>query len=163
MIIINDFDYSELRLRFLRSVARTCLAAFLKSGRIKLAAHDGVQHADVLHAASTQKNDRVLLKVVAFAGNIGRHFHAVREPHAGYLADGGIRLSRGLRGHLGAYAALERRRIVGRAVLKRVEAARKSEDLGFPRFVLSTSLRELVDGGHVEKEDPSVGRRHYIR
>ena len=43
---------------------------------------------------------------MSLAGNIGRHFHAVRKPHAGDFADGGVRLPGSLRGHLGADAAL---------------------------------------------------------
>ncbi len=89
-----------------------------------------------------------------FSRDIGRNLHAVCEPHASNLADSGVRLPRRLRGHLGANTALEWRGVEGRAIFKCIKTARQSRHARFARLILTASLRELVDGGHLEKEDP---------
>jgi len=95
----------------LRAVARARGAALLDAAGVELAADNRVLHTDVLHAATAQHHHRVLLEVVPLARDIGSDFHTIREPDAGDLADGGVRLSRRFSGHLGADAALKRRRI----------------------------------------------------
>lgn len=141
-------------LRLLGSVARASLAALLEAGGVEFAAHDGVLDADILHAAAAKKHDGVLLEVVSFARDVGSHFHAVSKADAGDLTDSGVRFARGLGSHLGAHTTLKRRRIEGRAVLKVVKATTKSQDFRLAAFVLATLLRELLDGSHLEKEDP---------
>ncbi len=139
---------------FLGSVTRATLAALLKTCRVEFAAHDGVLHTDVFHATATKKHHRVFLEVMAFAGNVGSDFHAVGEAHTGDLADSRVRFARGFGSHLGAHATLKGRWIVGRTILEGVEATRKSQDFRLAAFVLATLLRELIDGSHLEKEDP---------
>ena len=85
---------------------------------------------------------------MALARNIGGYFHAVREAHAGDLTDGGVRLARGLRGHLCANAALKRRGVKSRAVFECIEATSKRRLARLRRFRLPPLLGELVDGGH---------------
>jgi len=48
----------------------------------------------VLYAASANENNRVLLKVVPFIGNIGDYFGAIGKTNLGYLTDSRIRLFR---------------------------------------------------------------------
>jgi len=91
----------------------------------------------------------VLLEVVAHARDVGGHFDAVREAHAGDLADSRVRLLRGLGGHLDADAALEWSREERRSVLDRVEGARQSDRLGLGLESLPVGLGKLIDGGHV--------------
>ena len=58
----------------------------------------------------------MLLQVVAFARDVRGHFDAVREPHAGHLAEGRVRLLRGHRLDDGADAALLRAALHGRVL-----------------------------------------------
>lgn len=83
-----------------------------------------------------------------FARNISGHFHAVCQADTGDLANGGVRLSRGLRGHFGTDTALEGRGIKRRAILQRIKTAGQREHARLGRFVLTASLGELIDGGH---------------
>ena len=124
--MFKNLKIKTLCLRTLRAVARAGGTALVETGRVELAAHDRVLHADVFHAATAKHHDRVFLQVVRLARDVSGYFHAVGQADAGDLTDSGVRLARGLRGHLGADAALERRGIEGRAVLKRVETAGKS-------------------------------------
>ena len=91
----------------LRAVARAGILAFVDACGVELAAHNRVLHADVLDAPTAQEDDRVLLEVVPLAGDVGSDLHAIGEPDASNLADGGVRLAGGLGGHLGAHPALE--------------------------------------------------------
>jgi hypothetical protein len=75
------------------SAIRTTLAltgealTALNADGIQGAPDDVVTNAgEVLHAATPHEHDRVLLEVVADAGNIGGHFKAAREADAGHLA-----------------------------------------------------------------------------
>lgn len=85
------------------------------------------------------------------AGDVRGYFHAVREADAGNLTDSGVRLARSLRRHFSTHTALERRSVERRAILERVEAARKRGLARLRRFVLTPLLRELIDGGHYLK------------
>ena len=78
----------------------------------------------------------MLLKVVADAGNVGRHFDAVGQAHARDLAEGRVRLLRGLREHADADAALLR------AVLQR-GALRLGQD------PVAALANKLADRRHV--------------
>src|SRR2546423_934067 len=76
-------------------VLRASLLAVADAGGVERAAHDLVVHArQVLDASTAHEHDRVLLQVVALAGDVGGDLHAVRESHAGDLAQGGVRLLR---------------------------------------------------------------------
>ena len=137
--------------RALRTVARAGTAALLDTGRIELTAHDGVLDADVLHAAAAQKYDRVFLERVPLAWDVGRYLHAICQADTGNLTDSGVRLSRGLGGHLRTHSSLKGRRVEGRAIRERVETARQRDDLGLARLVSTTFLGELIDGCHKNK------------
>src|SRR5512132_4415667 len=62
----------------------------------------------VLRRAAADEHDGVLLEVVALTGDVGTDLGAVRQPHAGNLAEGRVRLPGGLRHHARADAALLR-------------------------------------------------------
>ena len=65
------------------------------AGGVQRAADDVVAHArQVLHAAAADQHHRVLLQVVALAGDVGRDLHAVGQPHARDLAQRRVRLLR---------------------------------------------------------------------
>src|SRR3954451_11329187 len=78
-------------------------------GGVEGAADDLVAHArQILDASAADEDDRVLLKVVALAGDVGGDLHAVRQPHAGDLPQRRVRLLRGHGGDARADAALLR-------------------------------------------------------
>src|SRR3546814_4741389 len=108
------------------------------------AADDLVSHTrQVLHTTAAHEHDRVLLEVVALTGDVGRDLLAARQAHAGDLAEGGVRLLRGVGEHARAHAATLRRALEGgRLCLGR---------LGLPALAA-----QLLDGGHA---DLLCGRR----
>src|SRR6188472_2770046 len=82
------------------------LLAVLHAGRIERAADDLVPDArQVADATATDEHDGVLLEVVALTGDVGRDLDPARQAHAGDLAEGGVRLLRGVRVHARADAA----------------------------------------------------------
>src|SRR5258708_16604983 len=53
---------------------------------------DGVADTrQVFHATTADQHDGVFLEVMAFPGDVTRHFHAVGEPHTGDLAERRVR------------------------------------------------------------------------
>src|SRR5262245_51399531 len=109
----------------LDAVLRTTLRAGLLvgvrraggAGRVERAADDVVANArEILHAATADEHDAVLLQVVALARDVGRGFDAARETNASDLAQSRIRLLGRGRVHAGAHAALLRAGLEGRGV-----------------------------------------------
>src|SRR5690606_13980791 len=99
----------------LRAVAATGLLAVLDGLGVEGAADDLVAHAgQVLHTTTAHEHHRVLLQVVALAGDVGGDLGAVGELHTGDLAEGRVRLLRGGRVHTRAHAALLRVGLEGR-------------------------------------------------
>src|SRR3954470_3140957 len=77
----------------LRAVLGAPLAAVADAGRVEAAANHLVAKArQVADASAANQDDRVLLEVVPFTRNVGTDLHAVRQPHAGDLAQRRIRL-----------------------------------------------------------------------
>src|SRR5438093_526260 len=84
-----------LRFLSLGPVLGTTLLATLDAHGIQGAADDVVAHSrQVLHAASADEHDGVLLEVVTHSGDVGRDFDAVRQTHARHLPQGGVRFLR---------------------------------------------------------------------
>src|SRR5262245_46486310 len=120
----------------LGSVLRAALATVLDADRVERPADDVVADArKVLHAATPDEHHRVLLEVVADAGNVGRDLDAVRQPDAGDLAERRVRLLRGGRVDARADTAL-----LGRSLQRR--------GLALGALPVTALLDELVDGGH---------------
>src|SRR4051794_14719459 len=87
----------------LHAVLRAGLLAVGDAGGVEGAAHDLVADArQVLHAAAAYEHHRVLLEVVALAGDVGGDLHPVGEPDAGDLAKRRVRLLGGSRVDAGA-------------------------------------------------------------
>ncbi len=64
-----------------------------RAGRVQSSTHDVITHAgEVLHAATTDEHDGVLLEIVPFARDVARDFHLVREAHATNFAQSRVRL-----------------------------------------------------------------------
>src|SRR4051812_13536041 len=89
----------------------------------------------VLHPATTNEHDGVLLKIVPLTGDIGRNFEAVSKPHARDLPKRRVRLFRRRRIDPGAYATL-----------LRVGPKRWRLILGFDVFPAAPD--ELIDSRH---------------
>ena len=82
-------------LRPLGAVLRTALTTIRHTCRVKRSANDVIANArQILHAAATNQYDRVLLQVMADAGNVGRDLNSIREPHASNLSKRRVRLLR---------------------------------------------------------------------
>ena len=97
----------RLSLGLLCAVARTSLLALCNACGIEGAAHDVVTNAgQVFNPAAADKNGRVLLKVVTFAGNVNGTFLLVGKAHPGNLSYSRVRLFRSRGGNRKAYAAL---------------------------------------------------------
>src|SRR5690349_16552593 len=102
----RDIGYIPL-LRTLGAIFGAALATVLDTLGIENAAQDVVTHAGkVAHTTAADQHHRVLLKIMAFAGNIADHFALVGEPHLGDLAKRRVRLLRGRGVNAGADAAL---------------------------------------------------------
>ena len=88
----------------------------------------------------------MLLKVMAFARNVGRDLHTVSQSDSSDLAKGRIGLLRGLRPDLDANTALLRRpRTSPSPFFQRVEEVPESRRLIFLIFRLPAFSNELVD------------------
>src|SRR5262245_32457804 len=99
----------------LRAVAAARLLAVRDAGGVERAADDLVAHArEVLHTTAADEHDRVLLEVVADAGDVRGHFDAGREPDPGDLAQRRVRLLRRRREHTRAHAPALRGALEGR-------------------------------------------------
>src|SRR5262249_5362173 len=133
-------------LRPLCSVFGAPLLAILHALGVEHAAHDVVAHArQVLHAPAADHHDRVLLQIVSLAGDIADHLKAVGKSHLGNLAQGRVRLLRGVGVDPSAHAALLRTLLQCRHLLLRV--------LRDPRVA-----DQLVDGRHLLACSPSLFR-----
>ena len=82
-------------LRPLGAVFRAALAPVLDALGVVRAADDVIAHAgQILDPAAADQHHRVLLQVVALAGDVAGHLEAVGEPHARDLAQRRVRLFR---------------------------------------------------------------------
>src|SRR6185436_17738924 len=137
---------SALRLLWsLGSVLGPSLHPALDADRVERPAHDVIADArQILDAAAADQHQRVLLQVMADAGDVGRHLDAVGQPDARHLAQRRVRLL----GRLGedADAALLR------AVLQR-------RALGLGDDLLAAGAYELADSRHFSSRNADCGWR----
>src|SRR5688572_9809285 len=77
----------------LGAVLGTALMTIGNAARVECAANDVIAYArQILHTATANQHDRVLLQIVAFAGDIRGHFVAVRQTNTRHFAERGVRL-----------------------------------------------------------------------
>src|SRR3954462_13912033 len=138
---IGRFGAGPLRgisaLLLLGAVAAASLLAVLDTLGVEGAADDLVADTgEVLHPAAADEHDRVLLEVVAHTRDVRRDLDAAAEPHAGDLAEGGVRLLRGGRVDARADAASLGRTLEGRRLVLR-------------HLVLAALADQLLNGGHL--------------
>src|SRR5437588_1090484 len=120
----------------LGAVLRAPLLAVAHAARVERGADHLVAEArQVLDAAAADEHDRVLLEVVALAGDVGPDLGAVRQPDARDLPKRRVRLLRGGRVDARADAALLRRAAERGCLRLRLGGLAALPD-------------ELIDGGH---------------
>src|SRR5262249_19741250 len=103
---------------------------------IERGADDLVAEArQVLDAAATNQDDRVLLEVVPLAGNVGADLHLVRQAHARDLPKRRVRL-------------LRRRRVDARADAPLLRRAAERRRLHLRLRRLAALANELIDSRH---------------
>src|ERR1700722_12608757 len=92
------------------AVFRPALRAGSHAHRIQSSPDHVITHSGkILNAAPADEHNRVLLQVVADAGNVSGHFNPVGEPHAGYFTQRRVRLLGRLRIHARTHATPLRR------------------------------------------------------
>ena len=123
-------------LRSLGSVLTPRLPAVFNTQRIAGTADDLVAYSrQVANSTTADQNNRELLQIVAFPGNIHGHFFAIGEAHTRNLSQRRVRLFRGHGPYLQANSLLLR-------------AAIQDRRLGKLAFLLSIMADQLIDRGH---------------
>src|SRR5690606_35879613 len=123
-------------LLLLGAVAAAGLLAVLHTLGVERAADDLVAHTrEVLHTTAADEHHRVLLQVVALAGDVRRDLDLAGQANTRDLAQRGVRLLRGRGVHAGAHATTLRAPLEGRG-------------LGLGDLVAATLADQLVDGWH---------------
>ena len=102
----------------------------------------------VTNTSTTDKNNRVLLKVVTDTGDVGSSFHSVGKSYSCNLTKRGVRLLGSCSSNLGANASSLRCSLVDRLISKSVEALLESGCLRLRNLILTTLSYELVKGWH---------------
>src|SRR5580700_7026935 len=119
------------------SVFRTPLLAVFHALRIEHATQDVIAHArEILDAPAADHHHRMLLQVMALAGDVADNLEAVGQAHLGDLAQCRVRLLRRRRIDARADTAFLRALLQGRHLLLRV--------LRYPRLA-----NELIDRRHL--------------
>jgi hypothetical protein len=91
----------NLFLAALDAVLRTTLVTTIDTKGVERTTNDVVTNAGkVTDTTATNQDDRVFLKVVAFAADVGTDFTPVGESDSSDLAERGVRLLRSLSLHL---------------------------------------------------------------
>src|SRR5919205_2633337 len=123
-------------LLLLRAVTAAGLLAVADTLRVQRAADDLVADAGkVLHPAAAHEHHRVLLQVVADAGDVGGDLDAAGETDASDLAQRRVRL-------------LRRRRVDARAHAAALRGTLQRRGLGLLDLVLAALADQLLDRGH---------------
>ena len=138
-----------LSLRTLCSVLGAALLTVCNTLSIERTANNVVTYTgQVTNTSATDKNNRVLLKVVTDTGDVGRSLHTVGKSYSRYLTKSRVGLLGSYGSNLGANSSSLRRRLVDGSMLKSIKAFLKRRRLGLIRFVGTTVLYELIKGWH---------------
>lgn len=122
--------------RFFSAVLRPALFTISYTLSIERSANRVIANTrKVFNPATADQYDRVLLKVMADAWDIGRNFETVREANAANLTESGVRLLRSRGVNAGTNTASLR-------------AALKRGRLRLPSFVVAALTDQLVDRWH---------------
>src|ERR1700722_15529184 len=159
----DDATLRFASLRTLGAVFRAALLTVLDALGVQHTAQNVVADAgQILDAAAADHDHRMLLQVMALAGDIADHLEAVGQPHLGDLAQRRIRLLRRGRVDARAYAALLRARLemagflaVGLRLPRLADQLTNRRHVG-PKFASKTS-------GVSRTENPSLRRSTFAR
>ena len=109
-----------------------------------------ITHAgQIFNPASAHHNNRMLLQVVTFAGNIGRYFHPVCEPHTSNFSQSRVRFFWRRCKNLQANSSLKRRRRIHRPIFQGIEIIRKRRRFRFAFYGRSSPFHQLTNCRHV--------------
>ncbi len=134
---------------FLCTVKRTALVSLGNALSIQCSSDDVVTYTGkVSYTTASDKNNRVLLQVVADTRDVTSSLKTVYELNSGDLSDSGVRLLRCSCGYLCTYTSLLRRALVGGTLLYRVVAFLENRGFRLITLVLTTVFNELVKGWH---------------
>ena len=137
---VISFRNKNLRkklLGFLCAVTRTRLLSLGNACGIECAAHDMITNAgQVLNSSASDEYGRVLLKVMAFAGDVNGTFLLVGKSYPCNLSDCRVRLL----GRGGRY---------GKAYAAFLRAVVQNGRLALENFLLPAVLYKLIDCGHL--------------
>ena len=136
-------------LRTLCSVLGAALLTVCNTLGIKRTTNNVITYTgQVTNTSTTDKNNRVLLKVVTDTGNVRSSLHSVGKSYSGDLTKCRVRLLRCYGSNLGANASSLRCSLVDGRILQSVEASLKRRSLRLGDLVLTTFPYELVKGWH---------------
>src|SRR5690554_4631747 len=86
-------DYFFTALWSLRTILGSALLTVFHARCIQCTSNDVVTNTwKILHPATSDQYDRVLLQIVAFSWNVGIHFFSIRQPYPCYLPHRRVRL-----------------------------------------------------------------------
>jgi len=140
----------ELLLGTLSAVLGTALVSVRNALSIEGTANDVVTHTgQVTYTSAADKHYGVLLQVVSDTRNVNGCLESVGKSYTGNLTKCRVRLLRGSRGNLCAYASLLRRAVISCSVGKGVEAVLKHRRLRLVNLLGATLLNELIKGWHI--------------
>src|SRR5580700_6132415 len=116
----------------LRAVAAAGLVPLADARRIERAPdHLVPDTGEVLHPATADEHDRVLLEVVSLPRDVRRHFESTGEPDPGHLAERRVGLLRGMGVDAGAHTPTLGRAPEGRGLrLGRLGSPAFADELG---------------------------------
>src|SRR5271156_5600443 len=144
----------------LGAILRTALFAVGHADGIKRAADYVVTNSgEIFHAAATNEHNRVLLQVVADAGDVGSDLDPVGQPDTGYLTQRGVRLLGRLGVDAGANAApLGRPLQCRRGCLVARRSAAFSHELTECRQTLLLKIPQNIPAPHITGIAPATWR-----
>ncbi len=133
--------------RSFRSILGATASALGNPVAIQRTTDDMIAHArQVLHAATTNQNDGVLLQVMPFTRNIRRDLHLIAQPNASDLTHGRIRLLGSHGAHLGTHTTFLWRSLQARCpVLQRVIRVQQRRGLDLTFFLRAALTDQLID------------------
>ena len=143
--MLNNFAFGEIApkahltrrtrqslplLWFLCSVFASFLLSSFNSGGVQHSSYNMITHSgQILYSAASYHNNRMLLQIMPYSGDISGCFHSIAQPHARDLAHRGIWFSWICCKYFQAHSALKRRWIFFWLILQNIKAKTQSNPL----------------------------------
>ena len=154
LFLFSRSSTSLASFRTLRTVETTTLTTLVDTLCIERTADDMVADTwEILHTTTTDEDDRVLLEIMTFAGDVADRLLTVRETHFRDLSQGGVWFFRSHRVDLRAHATFLR---TGEGKLTTFD--RVLDHLEDGRFTLADLVAarltdQLINGSHTKKDE----------